>query len=260
MPQPWLKGVKRRDQKSFPPITRSEFAKYLEKARAMKYVRMPELAMRDASLLAFEFLYKTRVSEGVGRVYPESNRKDLALETVDFRDVYEGVKVSDFKLAEVKGIQVLRVRFRVLKRGRRKKICSSCQKRNALDSSFCRFCGSQLAHAKFDCKLREVWVYDSVRLVDPFAVYIHEWLAYLGEQKYEGKVWAISRQRAWQIMKALGIMNHTQRHWRATQLRDTHDAFELKEALHRATIPFEYVHHTESRALEKTEEADKIWK
>jgi len=280
MPQPWLVGVKRRDQKSFPPITRSEFAKYLEKARATRYVRMPELAMRDASLLAFEFLYKTRVSEGVGRVYPESNRKDLALETVDFRDVYEGVKVSDFKLAEVKGIQVLRARFRVLKRGRRKKICSSCQKRNAQDSSFCRFCGSQLDHAKFDCKLREVWTYDSVRLDDPFAAYILEWLEWLewlerqdclnrlegikkrtGKQILcEGKVWDIGRQRAWQIMKGLSIMNHTQRHWRATQLRDTHDAFELKEALHRATIPFEYVHHTESRALEKTEEADKIWK
>jgi ribosomal protein L40E len=260
MPQPWLVGVKRREQKSFPPITRSEFAKFLEAARATHYVREPELAMRDASLLAFEFLYKTRVSEGVGRVYPESNRKDLALETVDFRDVYEGVKVSDFKLAEVKGIQVLRVRFRVLKRGRRKKICSSCEKRNAQDSSFCRFCGSKLDHAKFDCKLREIWTYDSVRLDDPFAAYIQEWLKHLEALKYEGKVWNIGRQRAWQIMKALGIMNHTQRHWRATQLRDTHDAFELKEALHRATIPFEYVHHTESRALEKTEEADKIWK
>lgn len=31
--------------------------------------------MRDASLVAFEFLFKTRVSEGVGRVFPE-DRKD----------------------------------------------------------------------------------------------------------------------------------------------------------------------------------------
>ena len=259
MPLPWLVGVKRRDQKSFPPITRSEFAKYLEKARATKYVRQPELAMRDASLLAFEFLFKTRVSEAVGRVYPESDRKDLPLKTIDFRDVYEGVKIGDFKIAKVKDKEVLRVRFRVLKRGRRKKICSSCDKRNAQDSSFCRFCGSPLENAKFDCRLREVWEYDSVRLDDPFVSYILEWLDYLKQQGCEGKVWNISRQRAWQIMKALGIMNHTQRHWRATQLRDTHDAFELKEALHRATIPFEYVHHTESRALEKTEEADKIW-
>jgi len=32
-----------------------------------------------------------------------------------------------------------------------------------------------------------------------------------------------------------GIMNHTQRHWRATQLADAMDPFTLREALHRAT-------------------------
>jgi len=259
MPQPWLLGAKRRNQKTFPPITRSEFAKYLEKAQATRYASQPELAIRDASLLAFEFLFKTRVSEAVGRVYPESNRKDLTFDRVDFRDVYEGVKVSDFQIAKVKGRDVLRVRFRVLKRGRRKRICHICEKRNAQDSSFCRFCGSSLDAAKFDCKLREVWEWDNVRLDDPFTAYILEWLDFLKSKDYEGRVWSISRQRAWQIMKNLGIMNHTQRHRRATQLADTHDAFELKEALHRATIPFEYVHHTESRALEKTEEADRIW-
>lgn len=249
----------RRNQKSFPPITRSEFAEYLEKARSTHYAGQPELAMRDASLLAFEFLFKTRVSEAVGRVYPEANRKDLELQLVAEKDVYEGVTVNDFQITKVKDSDVLRVRFRVLKRGRRKKICPSCQKRNAQDSSFCRFCGSSLEVAKFDCRLREVWAFDSVRLEDPFVEYILEWLNYLKRKDYKGRVWQISRQRAWQIMKALGIMNHTQRHWRATQLRDTHDPFELKEALHRATIPFEYVHQTESRALEKAKEADKIW-
>jgi len=45
-------------------------------------------------------------------------------------------------------------------------------------------------------------------------------------------------------------MNHTQRHWRATQLADAMDPFTLKEALHRATMPFEYVHRAESRRLD----------
>lgn len=53
-------------------------------------------------------------------------------------------------------------------------------------------------------------------------------------------------------------MNHTQRHWRATQLADAMDPFTLKEALHRAAMPFEYVHRAESRRLEREEEADKI--
>jgi hypothetical protein len=215
--------------------------------------------MRDASLLAFEFLFKARVSEAVGRVYPESSRRELRLEDVVFRDIYEGVKVSDFQIVKVKGREVLRVRFRVLKRGRRKKVCPACEKRNAQDSNFCRFCGASLEKAKFDCKLREVWEYDSVRLDDPFVKYILEWLNYLKEQNYNGKVWNITRQRAHQIMKALGIMNHTQRHWRTTQLADVMNPFELKEALHRATIPFEYVHSTESKVLERTEQADEIW-
>ena len=33
----------------------------------------------------------------------------------------------------------------------------------------------------------------------------------------------------------------------------------LKEALHRATMSFEYVHRAESCRLEGEEEADKIW-
>jgi len=59
-------------------------------------------------------------------------------------------------------------------------------------------------------------------------------------------------------LQNLGIMNHTQRHRRATQLADATYPFTLKEALHRATMPFEYVHRAESRKLE-LEEADTIW-
>ena len=54
-------------------------------------------------------------------------------------------------------------------------------------------------------------------------------------------------------------MNHTQRHWRATQLVGAMDPFNLKEALHRATMPFEYVHRAESRRFDHEEETDKIW-
>jgi len=54
-------------------------------------------------------------------------------------------------------------------------------------------------------------------------------------------------------------MNYTQRHWKATQRADSMDPFTLKEALHRATIPFEYVHRAESRRLKREERADEIW-
>ena len=52
-------------------------------------------------------------------------------------------------------------------------------------------------------------------------------------------------------------MNHTQRHWRATQLADAMDPFTLKEALHRAIMAFEYVRRAESRRVEREEEATK---
>ena len=214
--------------------------------------------MRDASLLAFEFLFKIRVSEGVGRVFPE-DRKDR--ENSSFLDHYEGVKLSDFDIATVKGREVLRCRLRVLKRGCRKKICKNCGSRNGLKANFCKECGATLAKVKYDSRLKEHYVWDSIRLGDPLASYIVEWLDFLKANTRDpnSRVWGITRQRAWQICRNLGIMNHTQRHWRATQLADTMDPFTLKEALHRVTMPFEYVHRAESRRLEQEEKTDKIW-
>lgn len=213
--------------------------------------------MRDASLIAFEFLFKTRVSESVGRVFPE-DRKDR--QRSKFLGKYEGIKLSDFDISTVRGREVLRCRFRVLKRGCREKICEKRGVRNDLSANFCKECGFTLAEVKFDSRLKEHYVWDSVWLDDPFIYHIIEWLDFLKKNSNNPntRVWAITRQRAWQICRNLGIMNHTQRHWRATQLADAMDPFTLKEALHRATMPFEYVQRAESRRLEK-EEADKIW-
>jgi hypothetical protein len=86
-----------------------------------------------------------------------------------------------------------------------------------------------------------------------------EWLNYLKAQNYQGRIFAISRQHAWRIMKNLGIMNHINRHWRGTHLSASMDPFELREALDRATIPVEYVHGEPTKQLSKTEEADKAW-
>lgn len=53
-------------------------------------------------------------------------------------------------------------------------------------------------------------------------------------------------------------MNNTQKHWQAIQLADAMDPFTLKEALRRATTPFEYVHKTESRRLGQEEKTAKF--
>ena len=249
---------KKRSTTDFPNITRSQFAEILEKARKTRYVRCPYLSMRDASLIAFEFLFKTRVSESVGRVFPE-DRKDR--QRSSFLDKYEGIRLNDFDTSAVKGREVLRCRFRVLKRGCRKKICENCGSRNSLKANYCRECGYTLAKVKYDSRLKEHHVWDSVRLDGLSTSHIIEWLDFLrnNSKAPNPRVWSITRQRAWQICNNLGIMNHTQRHWRASQLADTMDPFTLKEALHRATMPFEYVHRAESRRLEQEEKADKIW-
>ncbi len=249
---------KKRSSTDFPNVTRSQFAEILERARKTRYVRCPYLSMRDASLIAFEFLFKTRVSESVGRVFPE-DKEDR--QRSEFLDRYKGIRIGDFEISRVKGREVLRCRFRVLKRGCRKKLCESCGERNGLKSSYCRECGATLEKVRYDSRLKEHFVWDSVRLDDPFVQYIIEWLDFLrsNSRDPDSRVWSITRQRAWQICRGLGIMNHIQRHWRATQLADTMDPFTLKEALHRATMPFEYVHRAESRRLEKEEEADKVW-
>jgi len=145
-----MAGKKRRAT-DFPNITRSEFAKVLEKARNTRYVRRPYLAMRDASLIAFEFLFKTRVSEGVGRVFPE-DRKDR--QRSKFLDKYEGIRLDDFDVATVRGREVLRCRFRVLKRGCRKKICEKCGTRNDLSANFCKKVQIYAGQSKFDSRLK----------------------------------------------------------------------------------------------------------
>jgi len=60
---------------------------------------------------------------------------------------------------------------------------------------------------------------DFIRLDDPFTYYIVQWFEFLRRNSKDPnlQVWAITSQRAWQICKNLGITNHSQRHWRATQ-------------------------------------------
>jgi len=254
--QPWLVKVRRRNQRSFPPITRGEFAKYLQKARVTRYVRQPELASRDASLLAFEFLFVCRVSEAVGRVYPRDPQERAS---ANYVDDYQGVTIKDFKVHTVRGNKVLQVKLRILKRGRKRKLCPNCEK--SVSGNFCKACGATLKDARIDYRIPEVYEYSSVSVDHPFAKYILNWLNFLltNGATDNTRVFAITPVRAWQIMKNLGIMNHTQRHWRATQLSDTMDAFDLKDAMHRATLPLEYVHRSETRKLARTKKADKIW-
>lgn len=232
--------------------TRSEMEQIILSARKGKgsgnpngYVREPQNAIRDAALLAFEFEAAKRVSEFTGRKY--------------FDDVYAGLTMEHIRYSKTGSTEVLQFKVRILKRGRRKKECLRCKKTSSRESQFCRHCGASLKNAELVTPKKQIWKWKDLRTDSPFFKYIKEWLDYLTEMKYDGRVFAITRQRAWQIMKNLGLTNHANRHIRTTHQSSTMNAFELKEFLDRATIPTEYVHSEPIKQLQKTKEADQKW-
>ena len=243
---------KRRDVNSFGIATRTEVQQYLEEARRglgsgnpNGYSRNPEYAIRDAALLAWEFESAKRISEFVGRKY--------------YEDVYAGLTMDHWKTGKVGDDDVLQFYIRILKRGRRKRVCPSCNQVNSSETKFCRNCGVDLTKAPLTAHFKEVWKWKNLLLSDPFTQYILDWLNYLKDHKIEGRVFAISRQAAWQIMKNLGITNHINRHWKGTHWSSSMNAYELKEAMDRATIPVEYVHGEPTKQLSNMKEADKTW-
>ena len=246
MPRP------RRNIALFRIINRTEYAEILKKARAglgsgseRGYVRQPENAMRDAGLAAWEYLSGKRISEFVGRKY--------------MNDLYVGLTMDHWRIGKIADVDVLQFYIRILKRGRRKKLCPTCKAKNPSDGKFCKSCGGSLEQAQFSFNAEEIWKWKDLRLDDPFTTYIMEWLNYLKGKNYQGRIFAIGREHAWRIMNNLGIMNHINRHWRATHQSATMNAFELREFLDRVTIPTEYVHGEPTKQLQKTKEADKIW-
>ena len=246
------KPGRQRDVALFGVINRTDFHVILKKARAGQgsgnefgYVREPENAIRDAALLAWEYLSGKRISEFVGRQY--------------YDDLYIGLTMEHWRISKIANKDVLQFYIRILKRGRRKRLCTQCKTENASASKFCKDCGASLNDATYTFKAKEIWKWKDLLLEDPFAQYILEWLKYLEKEKYQGRIFAISRTQAWRIMHHLGITNHINRHWRSTHLSSSMNPFELKEALDRATIPVEYVHGEPTKQLIKTEEADKTW-
>jgi hypothetical protein len=113
---------KRRDVALFGIISRAAFAEILKKARAglgsgspLGYVREPENAIRDAALLAWEYLSGKRVSEFTGRQY--------------YEDLYIGLTMDKWRISKVGDKDVLQFYIRILKRGRRKKSAPNAKPR-----------------------------------------------------------------------------------------------------------------------------------
>jgi len=223
-------GTKRRRTEGLPPVRRNYIKILLQKVDAIQYgeslkggLSPLEQKTRNKALIALLFLSARRISEVVGRKYeyPDGHL-----------DIWEGLRVTDFRITTLEDKPILRVRFRVLKRGKAKS------------------------------ELKTVMAFVDLRLNDPFCRHITAWLNHLGTE-HQRRVFEISRSRAWQIMTELdrNIWNHWFRHQRLTQLSDTMDAFELKEfgKFARLDTALQYVHKAPTKILAKTEEADRLW-
>lgn len=143
-------------------------------------------------------------------------------------EAYEGLTTNNIVVGKIGERQVLRFKVRILK------------------------------------KQSEVWRWKNLLMNDPFMKYLLAWLRYLKAKDYNGRVFAITRTRAWQIMVELDshIWNHWFRHQRLSHLSDTMDEFELREFAEWSSLDpaLDYIHRAPKRALDKVAEADEIWK
>jgi ribosomal protein L40E len=246
-------NFKKRSGASFPILTRSEIEALAKDAINVVFVHNPELAKRNAGLLMWEYLSGKRISEATGRDY--------------FGDSYDGLTIENLRYAERADGPVLQYYIRVLKRGKRKKFCPSCNNKNPIGNAFCSKCGTKINPDAKDAPQKEVWVWKELDLSDPFSKYVTDWLDVLKPEwrdptKCRGdtrRVFAISRMQAWRIMDALGIINHVNRRWITTHESSTKTAQELQEKLDRATTPTEYIHNNPEVERQKSREAAKKW-
>jgi len=250
-------GAKRRSTKDLPPVSRQYILNLIKKVDSLHYDDFWKKWVK--ALIALLYLSGRRISEIVGRKYPERGPPI---------DVYEGVKMEDFEIVSVAGRRVLRMHCRILKKGRLKIVCPRCGMLNAKENRFCSKCGLELAPLNLQeiekGGIRQVWADIHMRLDDPLIDYVLDWLKYLKSIGHKGRVFPITtRQRAWQIMKEIdpNIWNHWFRHQRFTHISEVMDPYELKEFAHWETIEpaVAYVHRSPRRILEKIERADKIW-
>ncbi|RLI00212.1 hypothetical protein DRO19_00135 [Candidatus Bathyarchaeota archaeon] len=223
-------GAKRRTTEGLMAVRRNYIEGLISRVDMMDYgfglksgLTPKEQKMRNKALIALLYLSARRISEIVGRV------KKLPDGSVD---VWEGVTLDDFQFGEVENEKIMRMRIRVLKRGRAKN------------------------------GLKVVMDHVDIRLLDPLSKYIIDWLNYCKEKGIR-KPFNLTRQRAWQILHELdpNIWVHWFRHQRLTHLSDVMDPFELQDFAKFARIEtaLNYVHKSPRKILSKIREADKLW-
>jgi len=158
-----------------------------------------EQKMRNKALISLLYLSGRRISELVGRTLKDEEGNVV--------DVYEGVKLKDFRIRKVKNRRVLVMRFRVLKKGRIK---------------------TWKEKGRFPKKVAEIELSFHDK---PFINYVLGWLRHLQNKgaSSETKVFNLSRFRAYQILRELDrdVWLHWLRHQRLSHLAEFLSPYEL---------------------------------
>lgn len=223
-------GSKRRKTKGLNIVDRNYIHSLIGKADETQYSLGYEyLKLRDKALIALLYLSGRRISELVGRTY-EYTRGSHAGEV----DVYKGVTLSQVWTGFVKGMKVLKMKCRILKKGSWKK------------------------------GLKEVPATINIHYNDPLTQHVVAWLEYLRNHGYKDSdpIFKIKRARAYQIITALDpdVWPHWLRHQRFSHVAETMDPYDLKEyAIWESIEPAaDYVHRSPGRLLDKVKQADKL--
>ena len=195
-------GYKRKSTVGMVPVSFSKIEKLILAVAKQNYgysikggLSREDQIMRNQALIVLLYYSARRISELVGRT--------LKLEDGS-SDVWEGVKVKDFRYDTMKKRDVLIMKVRILKKGRAKK-----------DS------------------IRKVFREIALDINWPRMQLLISWLEHQRGYGPETKMFALNRSRAYQILRALdkGVFNHWFRHQRFSHLGEYLTPYQLNERL-----------------------------
>jgi integrase len=231
--------TKKRSTESLIPVSMSYIVGLCEKVDNQSHeanskgLNGEEQKLRNKALISLLYLSARRVSELCGRTLKEKDTGQIV-------DVWEGVKVKDFRVLKRTSHKSIIMRVRILKKGR----ISTWREKGSLPA-----------------KVREL----ELSLKDkPFIDHVLNWLVYLGKkQGEEALLFDIDRTQAWRNLHTLDadVWNHWLRHMRLSHLGEFLNPYELQNKIgfwESIEPAIHYVHSREKpyqKALDKARKA-----
>lgn len=218
------KGRKRRKTAGMVPVSFSYIERLIMKVDTQKYgysvkkgLTEEEQKLRNKALIALLYYSARRISEIVGRI--------LKLKDGSY-DIWEGVKVKDFRFDTMRNRDVIIMNVRILKKGKARK--------------------ESIREDRRDVVMSLDW---------PRMEYFVSWYEHQKGCGQETRLFDLNRHRAYQILNCLdkNVWNHWLRHQRLSHMAESLSPFELNERLgfwSRLDPAISYVHGRVKKYLE----------